>query len=244
MDKLKICHLYPDLLNLYGDRGNIISMKNRLLWRGISMDLIEISVGDNFNADDFDIVFIGGGQDFEQEVLLSDLSRDKVKSIQSAVENNVVFLAICGGYQLLGTHYLSWDGTQFDFTAAIDIYTVGDKTRMIGDFMFRCNDMALNNLIVAGFENHSGKTYLGSSVKPLGQIVKGYGNNGEDKSAGARYKNVFCSYSHGPLLPKNPVLCDYILENALIRKYGSYELMPLEDTAEAKARELIVKRLT
>lgn len=244
MDKLKICHLYPDLLNLYGDRGNIISMKNRLLWRGISMDLTEISVGDNFSAEDFDMVFIGGGQDFEQEVLLSDLSIDKVKSIQSAVESNVVFLAICGGYQLLGTHYLSWDGTQFDFTAAIDIYTIGDKTRMIGDFMFRCNDLALDNLIVAGFENHSGKTYLGSSVRPLGQIVNGYGNNGEDKSAGARYKNVFCSYSHGPLLPKNPVLCDYILENALVRKYGGYELKPLEDIAEAKARELIVKRLT
>lgn len=244
MDKLKICHLYPDLLNLYGDKGNISAIKNRLKWRGISMELTEISVGEKFNAEDFDIVFIGGGQDFEQEVLLADLTNDKIKSIKYAVEDNVVFLAICGGYQLLGTYYKSWDGTQFDFTGAIDIYTLGDKKRMIGDFMFRCKEPDLNNLIVTGFENHSGKTYLGHNVEPLGYIIKGFGNNGEDKTAGARYKNVFCSYSHGPVLPKNPILCDFILKTALVRKYGSYELEPLDNSAENKAHKLILKRLS
>lgn len=244
MDSLKICHLYPDLLNLYGDRGNIISFKNRLMWRGLKMELTEVSVGDKFIADNYDIVFIGGGQDFEQEVLLADLTDDKTKSIVNAVENNVVFLAICGGYQLLGTHYTSWDGTQFEFTSAIDIYTVGQQKRMIGDFMFQCHEPELNNLVVTGFENHSGKTYLGKGVKPLGVIIKGYGNNGEDNSAGARYKNVFCSYSHGPVLPKNPELCDYILNTALVRKYGSYDLKPLDNSAEKKAHDLIFKRLS
>jgi len=244
MDKLKVCHLYPDLLNLYGDRGNIIALQKRLEWRGLGMELINISVGDKFNYNEYDIVFIGGGQDFEQEILLSDLSIEKKKNIKNSIEDGVVYLAICGGYQLLGTHYKSWDGHQFDFVGAIDIYTVGQQKRMIGDFMFICDDPKLNNLTVTGFENHSGKTYLGNSVKPLGKIVKGFGNNGEDKSAGARYKNVFCSYSHGPILPKNPMLNDYILETALKRKYGDYSLAPLNDITENDARNLIVKRLS
>ncbi len=243
MDKLKLCHLYPDLLNLYGDRGNIISMQKRLEWRGISLELTEISVGNDFIADSYDIVFIGGGQDFEQEILLTDLSEEKKKNIRYAVKSGVVFLAICGGYQLLGTHYKNWNDIQYDFTGAIDIHTIGHKKRMIGDFTFKCSDSALAGLTVAGFENHSGKTYLGGAVKPLGEIIKGSGNNGEDQTAGARYKNVFCSYSHGPLLPKNPVLCDYILKTALIRKYGDYNLSVLNDSAEIAAGNYIIKKL-
>lgn len=243
MDKLKICHLYPDLLNLYGDRGNIISLKKRLEWRGIGMDLTEISIGDKFSASDYDIVFIGGGQDFEQEVLLADLDDEKKKNICSAVSNGVTFLAICGGYQLLGTHYKSWDGVQFDFTGALDIHTIGDKKRMIGDFMFSCSDNKIGGLIVSGFENHSGKTYLGENVRPLGRILSGFGNNGEDRTAGARFNNAFCTYSHGPVLPKNPKLSDYILETALIHKYGDYRLKKLDDTIETNASDLIIERL-
>lgn len=243
MDKLKVCHLYPDLLNLYGDRGNIIALQKRLEWRDIDMELVNISVGDKFNSTEYDIVFIGGGQDFEQEILLSDLSLEKKKNIKYSIEDGVVFLAICGGYQLLGTYYKNWDGLQYDFIGAIDIHTIGQQKRMIGDFMFVCNEPELNNLTVTGFENHSGRTYLGKSVKPLGQIEKGFGNNGEDKTAGARYKNVFCSYSHGPILPKNPVLSDYILETALKRKYGDYTLKPLNNIIEDNARNLIIERL-
>ncbi|MCD6323009.1 MAG: glutamine amidotransferase [Clostridiales bacterium] len=243
MDKLKVCHLYPDLLNLYGDRGNIIALEKRLEWRGLDMELINISVGDKFNSSEYDIVFIGGGQDFEQEVLLSDLSIEKKKNIKFSIEDGVVFLAICGGYQLLGTHYKSWDNIQYDFIGAIDIHTIGQKKRMIGDFMFNCSEPELSGLTVTGFENHSGRTYLGKSVKPLGTIKNGFGNNGEDKTAGARYKNVFCSYSHGPILPKNPVLSDYILETALKRKYGEYSLAPLNDITENNARNLIIDRL-
>lgn len=245
MDKLKVCHLYPDLLNLYGDRGNIIALKKRLEWRGLGMELTNISIGDNFESNAYDIVFIGGGQDFEQEVILSDLTKNKRQNIIDSINNNTVYLAICGGYQLLGTHYKSWDGIQYDFVGAIDIYTIGQQERMIGDFMFKCTDHEIFDLTITGFENHSGQTYLGDSVKPLGQILKGFGNNGQDKTAGARYKNVFCSYSHGPLLPKNPKLCDYILETALTNKYGDYSFDDtLDNTTENNAKELIIKRLS
>lgn len=244
MDKLKVCHLYPDLLNLYGDRGNIIAMHKRLEWRGIEFDYTGISVGESFNACDYDLIFIGGGQDFEQEVLLSDLSVDKKKSMKEAVESGTTFLAICGGYQLLGTHYTNWNGIQFDFTASIDIHTIGHKERMIGDFMFNCIEPQIKGLIVTGFENHSGKTYLGEKVRPLGHIKKGYGNNGSDLTAGARYNNVFCSYSHGPLLPKNPRLCDMILETSLKNKYGDYSLEKLNDDIEIRAGKYIIDRLS
>ena len=243
MDNLRLCHLYPDLLNLYGDRGNIISFKKRLEWRGIGFEYSSVSVGDNFDPSAYDLVFIGGGQDFEQEVLLADLSEEKKKGIRHAVDSGVAFLAICGGYQLLGTHYKSWEGIQFDFCNAINIHTIGHKKRMIGDFMFSTDESISGGLLVTGFENHSGRTYLGEGVKPLGTIISGFGNNGADRTAGACYKNVFCSYSHGPLLPKNPGLCDYILKTALERKYGEYPLDSLDDSVEASASEFIVNRL-
>ncbi len=242
MDKIKICHLYPDLLNLYGDRGNILAMKQRLKWRGIDSEIIEVSIGDKFNHSEYDIVFIGGGQDFEQEVLISDLSKDKIKSIKESVLSETVFLAICGGYQLLGTHYTTWEGSQFDFTGIIDIHTVGGKKRMIGDYAFSCEIPALSKIDIVGFENHSGKTYLGKNVKPLGKVIKGFGNNGEDKTAGAIFKNVICTYSHGPVLPKNPELCDYLLITALNKKYGNYEFKKLDDKFENSAKNAIKKR--
>jgi len=220
------------------------SLQKRLEWRDIKMELTNVTVGEKFNSDDYDIVFIGGGQDFEQEILLADLTSDKRQNIKESINSNTVFLAICGGYQLLGTHYTTWDGHQYDFIGAIDIHTVGHEERMIGDYMFTCELTKNSEIIVAGFENHSGRTYLGPSVKPLGHIIKGFGNNGEDKTAGAHFNNVFCSYSHGPLLPKNPVLCDYILETALKNKYGDFTLSSLSDTEEKKALDLIIKRIS
>jgi len=215
--KLKICHLYNDLLNLYGDTGNIIAMTKRLKWRNIDYEIDYISLNDKFDSKKYDIVFIGGGQDFEQEVILKDLKGDKSKSIIEAIESNVTFLSICGGFQLLGNYYKTWDNHEYDFIGALDLYTIGSKKRMIGDFIFTCSD--INNDYVVGFENHSGKTYLGNNIRPLGSIKKGYGNNGNDKTEGARYKNVFCSYSHGSLLPKNHKLCDVILDKAIFNKY-------------------------
>ena len=243
MYELKICHLYPDILNLYGDRGNIICMQKRMEWRGIKAEVTGISVGDALNYDDYDIFFIGGGQDFEQGVLLKDLADGKAKAIRAAVEEEKVFLAICGGYQMLGSYYKTWDGKQCDFIGALDLYTVGHKDRMIGNYMYQCSEED-GGIVVVGFENHSGKTYLGDKVRPMGKVLSGNGNNGEDGTEGARYKNVFATYSHGSLLPKNPKLADYILKTALKRKYPNINLEELDDTFENNAHDSMEHRLS
>ena len=242
--ELNICHLYPDILNLYGDRGNIITMKRRLEDRGIKVNIDECSIGQPLNADKYDIFFIGGGQDFEQEVLLRDLSSGKAQDIRTAVEEEKTFLAICGGYQMLGEYYKTWDGVQLDFIGAIGVHTIGAKERMIGNYMFRTTPESCDTVVV-GFENHSGKTYLSEQVAPLGMMLSGNGNNGEDKTEGARYKNVVGTYSHGPLLPKNPVLCDFILQTALNHRYdGAEPLAPLDDTLELNAHRYMQERLS
>lgn len=241
--ELNICHLYPDVLNLYGDRGNILCLRRRLEWRGISVMVEEKPIGSEKSLAGFDLIFIGGGQDFEQETLLDDLHRGKDAEVRAAIDDGVVVLAICGGYQMLGQYYETHDGHRCDFVGAIDLYTVGGEKRMIGNYVFRCGEESGGSTVV-GFENHSGRTYLGAGVKPLGSVISGFGNNGEDKTEGVRYKNVFGSYSHGPLLPKNPELCDAILRTALERKYGSVTLEPLGDTAERAARGEMVNRLT
>ena len=242
--ELNICHLYPDILNLYGDRGNIITMKRRLEDRGIKVNIDECSIGQPLNADKYDIFFIGGGQDFEQEVLLRDLSSGKAQDIRTAVEEEKTFLAICGGYQMLGEYYKTWDGVQLDFIGAIGVHTIGAKERMIGNYMFRTTPES-GDTVVVGFENHSGKTYLSEQVAPLGMMLSGNGNNGEDMTEGARYKNVFGTYSHGSLLPKNPVLCDFILQTALNHRYdGAEPLAPLDDTLELNAHRYMQERLS
>ena len=239
--ELKICHLYPDILNLYGDRGNILCMERRLRWRGLDVTTKGVSVGEPLKASDYDLFFIGGGQDFEQEVLLPDLASGKTEEIKAAIEDGKPFLAICGGYQMLGSYYKTWDGQQCDFTGALDLYTEGSRDRMIGNYSFTCDELGIT---VVGFENHSGKTYLGSSVKPMGKVLAGYGNNGRDGLEGARYKNVFATYSHGCLLPKNPILADHILKTALARKYGRAELEPLDDALETNAHDYMERRLS
>lgn len=239
--ELKICHLYPDMLNLYGDRGNVLCMEKRLKWRGIDVMTTGVSIGEPLCASDYDLFFIGGGQDFEQVVLLEDLNSGKNEEIKAAVRDGKTFLAICGGYQMLGSYYRTWDGQQCDYIGAVDLYTVGVRQRMIGNYLYTCDE--LDGLKVVGFENHSGKTYLGGGVKPIGRVLAGYGNNGEDGMEGARFNNVFATYSHGCLLPKNPVLCDHILKTALVYKYGGAELAPLDDTLETNAHRHMEERL-
>lgn len=240
--ELKICHMYPDVLNLYGDRGNVMCMTRRLAWRGIDASVTKLPIGRGGSLAGYDIVFIGGGQDFEQEVLLDDLHRGKDREIIAAVEDGVTFLTICGGYQMMGSYYETYDGTRCDFIGAVDMYTVGTKRRMIGNYKFRCTDECGGSVVV-GFENHSGKTYLAPGVSPLGQIIAGFGNNGADGTEGVRYKNLFGTYSHGPLLPKNPALCDLLLSTALLRKYGAAELAPLDDRAELSAHDEMCARI-
>ena len=240
--ELKICHMYPDVLNLYGDGGNIICMKKRLNWRGIEASVTKLPIGERASLADFDIVFIGGGQDFEQEVLLDDLHRGKDREIISAIDDGVVFLTICGGYQMMGSYYETYDGKRCDFIGAVDLCTVGSKQRMIGNYKFRCVDDAGGSVVV-GFENHSGMTYLGADAKPLGQVLAGFGNNGEDGTEGVHHKNLFGCYCHGPMLPKNPAFCDMLLQTALERRYGAVTLDPLDDRAELAAHDEMCAKL-
>ena len=240
--KLNICHLYPDVLNLYGDTGNITCIRKRLEWRGIDSEVTELPIGETADFTQFDLFFIGGGQDFEQEVLLSDLHKGKDKEIISAIEDDKVFLAICGGYQMLGQYYRTYTGEQCDFIGALDLHTIGSEQRMIGNYMFECGLLSGSSTVV-GFENHSGKTYLGAGVEPLGKVLSGFGNNGEDGTEGARYKNVFGTYSHGPMLPKNPKFTDMLLLTALQRKYPDAELPELDDSLENSAHDYMAARL-
>lgn len=238
----RICHLYPDLLNLYGDRGNIICLQNRLAWRGIPVEIAEITASTNTNFADYDLIFIGGGQDFEQEVLLTDLKSGKDKNLKAAINDGKTVLAICGGYQMLGAYYETWDGVRCDFIHAIDFFTIGSKTRMIGNFAFKCHEESGGSTVV-GFENHSGKTYLGSGVHALGTILCGGGNNGSDGGEGVRFLNVFGTYSHGPVLPKNPEFCDFILKTAMADRLSSVELCTLDDSVELAAHDVMLSRL-
>ena len=240
--ELKICHLYPDALNLYGDQGNIICIRRRLTARGIEAAVTGVRVGEKCDLTQFDMFFIGGGQDFEQEVLLSDLAAGRAADIRAAVEDGKTFLTICGGYQMMGSHYLTHDGVRCDFIGAMDLYTEGRSERMIGNMLFRCTGENGGSLVV-GFENHSGRTYLGPGCTPLGAVICGRGNNGEDGTEGARYKNAFGSYSHGPILPKNPAFADFLLKTALERRYGSVSLEPLDDKYELAAHEYMLGRL-
>ena len=235
--ELKICHLYPDLLNLYGDRGNTVCMEKRLQWRGIDCRFTEVKYGDNDPLSDYDLIFIGGGQDFEQKLLMEDLQRGKGNNIKAAAEDGKTFLAICGGYQLLGHYYQMSDGTKCEYIGAIDVFTVAGEKRMIGNTACISEEAGT----IVGFENHAGKTFLSGAVRSLGTVLKGSGNNGEDGLEGARYKNVFATYYHGPVLPKNPELCDLILKTALERKYGIIELRPLDDSAENAAKEGLLR---
>lgn len=246
MYSLDICHLYPNLLNLYGDRGNVIALKKRANWRNIEVNIHNISIKDNYDPEKYDITFLGGGQDFEQEIIQNDLLTQKGDNIKKAIELGHVFLAICGGYQLLGKYYMTHDGKKIDLLDAINIWTIGEKDRLIGNFCFCCDFLKSDNFdgVVVGFENHAGRTFLGDGVMPLGKIINGNGNNGKDGYEGAIYKNVFCSYSHGSLLPKNPAFTDHLLTLALKKKYSDFDkLAPLDDTFETNARQAIYKTL-
>lgn len=235
--ELKICHLYPEALNLYGDRGNILCLQRRCAWRGIDCTVTPLPAGEMARFSDFDLFFLGGGQDFEQEVLLRDLAGGKARELREAAADGRSVFAVCGGYQMLGSYYRTWDGRQLDYTGAVDFYTVGAEERIIGNFAFRCPAES-GGAVVAGFENHSGRTWLGEGVAPLGTVVHGGGNNGTDGTEGVRWRNVFGTYSHGPVLPKNPELADAVLLAALRRRFGeSASLAPLPDTEERLAHD-------
>ncbi len=235
--ELRICHLYPDVLNLYGDVGNLIAMEKRLQWRGIGCSLTPVGMGEKADFDDFDLIFIGSGREDEQKTLAADLIENKAEALRSAAEKGTAILAIGGGMELLGKYIELSDGSRIEGAAVLDMHTVGSQHRRTGNYMFSTPFGE-----VVAFENHSGSTYLSEALEPLGTVEVGYGNNGEG-SEGVRYKNVFGSYGHGSLLPKNPALCDAILKAALSLRYGEVELMQLDDSSEQTAHDYMVKRL-
>lgn len=234
--ELNICHLYPDLLNSYGDIGNILVMKHRLEERNINVNIFNVSINDNFDEELYDIVFFGGGQDFEQSIVSTDLKETKRDSIKKYIEANKVFIAICGGYQLLGKYYMSANNERLEGLNILNIQTEKGDVRAIDNLI-----IDNNGVTYVGFENHSGKTYI-NDLQPLGKIIYGLGNNGEDGYEGCRYKNTIGTYMHGPLFTKNPELCDEILLAALTNKYGEVTLNPLDDTFELKAKQVLINR--
>ena len=236
--ELNICHLYPDLLNVYGDVGNILILKDRAEKRGIKVNIINVSLNDEFNKDNMDIVFFGGGQDYEQSIVSEDLKNNKKEALEQYIEEEKVLLAICGGYQLLGKHYIAPNGEKLDGLGILDIYTEAGEKRLIGNTVIHNEEF---DETYVGFENHSGRTFI-NDLTPLGKCVHGYGNNGEDGYEGCIYKNTFCTYFHGSLLSKNPELADRFLKIALDKKYGSVELENLDDTFELKAKEHIINK--
>lgn len=238
--ELNICHLYPDLLNVYGDVGNILILKHRANLRGIKVNIINSSLDDEFDCEKTDILFFGGGQDFEQSIVSNDLKTIKKPSLIKYIEDEKLVLAICGGYQLLGKYYTAPNGEKIEGLDILDIYTEGGDTRFIGNTVIYNEDF---NETYVGFENHSGRTYI-NNLKPFGKCIHGYGNNGSDGYEGCIYKNTFCTYFHGSLLSKNPELADRFLSIALSKKYGDVTLAPLDDELELKAKNMMIKKLT
>ncbi|HUW64783.1 MAG TPA: glutamine amidotransferase [Spirochaetia bacterium] len=234
--------MYPDLLNLYGDRGNVITLVQRLRWRHLPVEVTEVALGGKADFEAMDILFLGGGSDREQGLMAEDLMSRRAE-LGRAIEAGVVVLAICGGYQMLGHFYRTAEGREIPALSLLDLHTVAGPRRMIGNVAVEL-ELPEGKVQAVGFENHSGRTFLGKGVRPLGRVVAGNGNNGADGWEGARYRNVFCSYLHGPLLPKNPRLADHLLELCLLRRGEGQTLPPLDDGLENLANRVMYERLT
>lgn len=244
--KIIIGYLYPDLMNIYGDTGNIVALKKRAEWRDIEVAIKKLTIGSILKEGEVDIFFFGGGQDQAQELVASDLeSNGKGKVIKQEVERGVPLLSICGGYQLLGEYYKPADKPKLPGVGLFPVYTVAGDKRMIGNVAVKSdNSVLMTDDFLVGFENHSGKTFLHKNAQALGKVIKGFGNNGEDQTEGCIYKNAIGTYLHGSLLPKNPHLADFLLQKALETKYGkSVPLEPLDDTLENQTHQIILSKL-
>ncbi len=240
---LKIVHLYPDLMSVYGDRGNILTLVRRAQWRGIPVEVTTASLGETFDPREADLIFFGGGQDREQSVVSPDFAEGKGELVRDAVESGAALLAICGGYQLLGQTYTTFDGQELPGAGLFDVRSVPGPQRHIGNVLVE-TDVDGEPRTLVGFENHSGRTYLGEGVRPLGRVVVGAGNNGEDGTEGAVYHNAYACYLHGSLLPKNPWLADRLLLAGLRHRQGeAVFLEPLDDRLETDAHEAVERRV-
>lgn len=243
---LTIGWLYPDLMSIYGDRGNIIVLTKRCQWRGIGITIKPIIVNTSISQlRASDMLFMGGAQDRQQTIVAKDLEKKK-KVLSYMIEDEVPGLYICGGFQFLGHYYKEADGTIIQQLGVLDVYTEnpGGK-RLIGNIAIEANGLWLDNSpVIVGFENHGGRTRLGKDVKPLGKVIKGYGSNAEDHTEGAVYKNSIGTYLHGPILPKNPLLTDWLITKALEKKYKTeIVLSSLDDTLSTLAHDAILKSM-
>lgn len=258
--KLVIGWLYPDLMSTYGDRGNIISLQKRCQWRDIEVEIKSITLeSKGEELLDCDFLFMGGAQDRQQKIVSEDLRINKGPIIKHLIEGNLPGLFVCAAYQFFGRYYRSAEGEEIPGLGIFDLETVHPgktKTRCIGNIVVRITNnsakdgsasggqLPITNYLV-GFENHGGRTYLGRNLKPLGEVVVGYGNNGEDRKEGCVYKNAIGTYLHGPVLPKNPHLADFLIKLALSKKAGGeVELKKLEDGVEWKAHESLLAKLS
>jgi len=238
---VRICHLYPKLFSVAGDRGNLRALTSRCAWRGIGYSVDEADVGVVPDFTEADLILLHGGQDTEMRVAARDLGT-KAGPLREAIEGGAVVLAVCAGYQLLGKYYAPVGAPPITGTGVLDAITEGGSTRFIGHIAVACDLGGDGQHSLVGFENHSGRTYLGSGATPLGRVITGSGNNGEDGNEGARYRDVYATYLHGPVLPKNPWLTDHLISRALLHRYGQLgapdsvaSLASLADQTESEA---------
>lgn len=248
-NSLVIGWLYPELMNIYGDRGNIITLRKRAEWRGIKTEIKELNPGFSLKElAECNLLIMGGAQDRQQEIVNKDLRRIK-PMLEKMIENGIPGLYVCGGFQFLGKYYKESNGTKIDGLGIFDLYTENpgsNHPRLIGNIAIKIQDLGFkiqedeenHNSIVIGFENHGGRTYLGKNIKPFGKVIKGHGNN-EDGTEGAIYKNSIGTYLHGPILPKNPELTDHLIKLAI----KVDELVPLDDSLEANAKKSLLTKI-
>ncbi|TVR73300.1 MAG: glutamine amidotransferase [Sphaerobacteraceae bacterium] len=236
--KLTICWLYGDTMNIYGDRGNVLALAQRARWRGIEAEITTLGVGQELDPDAVDIYFWGGGQDREQIPVSSDIQGEKGTVLRQSLEDGAPMLAVCGGYQLLGTHYHPYGEAQLPGIGFFDAWSEAGPERFIGNVVVDSDRFGS----LVGFENHSGLTYLGPSAEALGRVRIGRGNNGQDGKEGCVHKNAVGCYLHGALLPKNPAVTDFLIQAALQRRYDIQELEPLADDLEVIAHAEAIRR--
>jgi CobQ-like glutamine amidotransferase family enzyme len=234
MTDLRVCHLYPEHLNIYADRGNIAVLRARCEWRGIGFDAVGCGPGDPLP--DADLYYVGGGQDRDQLLIEGDLV-GRAGGLRAAIDDGAWMLAVCGGYQMLGHYYRGHRGDEMRGTGLVDLVTEAGPTRMIGNISIDCELRPGEPITVVGFENHAGRTRLGEGVRPLGRVLHGHGNNGRDGGEGVHAGRIVGTYIHGPLLPKNPALADLLIAEALGRRHGTVALEPLDDRLEGMAHE-------
>jgi CobQ-like glutamine amidotransferase family enzyme len=243
LTSIRVAHLYPEYLNIYADRGNIAVLARRAAWRGHTLEVEPVGLGETLRSDGYDLFYIGGGQDREQLLVAADVAR-KSEQLRNALERGAALLAVCGGYQLLGRGYRGFHGEDMPGAGVLPLETVAGERRMIGDVLLECELEPGDRRTLAGFENHAGRTRLDAGALPLGRVIAGFGNDGESGFEGCRLGRAIGTYLHGPLLPRNPWLADWLLGQALAHRLGceAVELEPLPDALESAAHDIAAQR--